>query len=129
MRYCLMVFFFCSTLHLFAQEEGNKEPDLDFIIAEDYPKFPGGDESLYLFIKKHLRWPKTSEEVEGRVFVQFYVETDGSLTDVQVVKGIGKSYDEESERVIKLMPKWEPGSVDGQITRMRMIIPVTFKRY
>ncbi|MGB3618259.1 MAG: energy transducer TonB, partial [Catalinimonas sp.] len=65
--------------------------------------------------------------VEGRVFVQFVVERDGTLTDVQAVKGIGAGCDEEAIRAVKESPKWKPGKQRGRPVRVRMVMPIVFK--
>ena len=65
--------------------------------------------------------------IEGRVFVQFVVDKDGSVSDVKVVKGIGAGCDEEAERVLKLSPKWSPGKERGRSVKVRMVLPIIFK--
>ena len=65
--------------------------------------------------------------VEGKVFVQFVVDKDGSLTDVKAVKGIGAGCDEEAVEIVKSAPKWKPGKQRGKAVRVRMIIPITFR--
>jgi protein TonB len=66
-------------------------------------------------------------QVEGRVFLQFVVNKDGSLTDIKVVKGIGAGCDEEAIRVLKSAPRWSPGKQRGVPVRQRMVLPLTFK--
>jgi protein TonB len=65
--------------------------------------------------------------VEGKVFVQFVVDKDGTLTDIKAVKGIGAGCDEEAVRVLKAAPKWKPGKQRGRPVKVRMILPITFK--
>ncbi len=65
--------------------------------------------------------------LDGRVFIEFVVEKDGSLTDVKVVKGIGGGCDEEAVRVISQAPKWRPGKQRGRAVRVRMVMPIMFK--
>ena len=65
--------------------------------------------------------------IEGRVYVQFIVERDGSLTDIKVVKGIGAGCDEEAVKVLKNSPKWKPGKQRGKAVRQKMTQPITFK--
>lgn len=96
-------------------------------VAEIYPLFPEGNEALQKFIAENLRYPEVEACVQGRVVVSFIVETDGSLTDIKVVRGLDDAFNEEALRVVKMMPKWKPGSMDGKITPMRYNVPISFK--
>lgn len=89
----------------------------------------GGYRSFYQFIATHLRYPKTAinNHAEGKVFVQFIVDKTGELTDIQIIRGIGFGCDKEALRVMKLVPRWNPGKQRGHPVRVRMIIPITFK--
>ena len=64
--------------------------------------------------------------IQGKVFLQFIVDTDGSLSDIKVVKGIGFGCDQESLRVMKLAPKWNPGKQRGKPVKVRMMVPISF---
>jgi len=113
--------------------EGDEMPDETgdeiFLIVEEEPSPSGGLQSFYSFVSKNLRYPGSAarQGIEGRVFVQFVVEKDGSLTDIKVVKGIGGECDEEAARVISISPKWNLGKQRGRPVRVRMIIPINFK--
>lgn len=112
-------------------EEAPEEEEVDqiFTIVEDAATFPGGIQAFYGYLKENLQYPKQAQRmgVEGRVFVQFIVEKDGSLTDIQVVKGIGAGCDEEAVRVLKNSPKWKPGKQRGKPVRQKMIQNILFK--
>ena len=82
------------------------------------------------FITENLKYPKQAikKNIQGRAICQFFVETDGSITDVTIVRSSGnKSLDKAAIRVVKMMPKWEPGSVQGKIQRMGYFLPVVFR--
>ena len=98
-------------------------------IQETMPSFRGGEQKLFEFLGNNLVYPKEAKEagIEGKVFVEFYVEKDGTVTNVKVLKGIGYGCDEEALRVIGLMPKWIPGSQRGKAVRVRYTLPVNFK--
>ncbi len=100
-----------------------------FTIVEENPAPVGGFKAFYDYVSKNLHYPRKAKQlgIEGRVFVQFVVEKDGSLTDVHVVKGIGGGCDEEAVRVISGAPRWNPGKQRGRPVRVRMILPVVFK--
>ena len=98
-------------------------------IVEQMPSFPGGMSALMSWLSQNIKYPVIAAEngVKGRVTVQFVVEKDGSITDVQVVKSVDPSLDKEAARVIKSMPHWIPGRQNGSPVRVRYTVPVTFK--
>lgn len=96
-------------------------------IPYTYPSFPGGQEAMLQFLKENLQWPDVEADVQGRVIVTFVVETDGSLTDLKVVRGLDPAFDKEALRIVKSMPKWIPGTQNGQPIRVRYSVPVTFR--
>lgn len=97
-------------------------------IVEQMPSFPGGDAALAKFLSSNLRYPPRAEEmgIKGRVTCQFVVETDGSITDARVVRGVDPDLDREALRVIKSMPKWIPGKQNGKSVRVRFTCPINF---
>lgn len=109
--------------------EEKAEEEVICIYIEEKPQFAGGDAEMYRFIAKNLRYPAINGKMEfaGRVFVQFVVEKDGSISEVKTIKGVTSGLDKEAERVIKSMPKWTPGKQRGVPVKVRMIIPVFFK--
>ncbi|WP_256011590.1 energy transducer TonB [Desertivirga xinjiangensis] len=100
-----------------------------FEVVEHQPMFPGGLEAFANYLRKNLRYPAAASEigVTGRVFVNFIVEKDGSLTDIKVVKGIGHGCDEEAVRVLKKSPRWAPGIQNQQRVRVMFTIPIVFQ--
>ena len=97
--------------------------------AEVMPEFPGGEQAMMDFVAKNVQYPKEAmeKEISGRVLVGFIVEKDGSISETEVVKGIGGGCDEEAVRVVKAMPKWKPGKQDGKTVRVHFLLPLTFK--
>lgn len=95
-------------------------------VVETQPCFPGGDQALTTYLAENLRWPSEKNKRSGRVVVSFYVEADGSITGVEVMRSLSEEYDAEAVRVVKTMPKWEPGSINGKNTRVRYVLPVKF---
>ncbi len=100
-----------------------------FDVVEQMPQFPGGDAELFKFLSENIKYPTIAEEngVQGRVIVTFVVETDGSITDVKVVRSVDPSLDREASRVVKAMPNWIPGKQNGQAVRVKYTVPVTFR--
>jgi len=97
--------------------------------VEQMPSFPGGQNALLEYLAANVRYPDDCEEtsVQGRVIVSFVVERDGSITEAKVVKSVYPSLDEEALRVVKGMPKWIPGSLNGERIRTKYMIPITFR--
>ena len=97
-------------------------------IVEEPATPPGGYQKFYQLVGENLRYPAEAREarIQGKVYVQFIVDKDGSLKDIKVVKGIGGGCDEEVVRVLKLSPKWSPPKQRGKPVRQRIILPITF---
>jgi TonB family protein len=106
-------------------------PDNDSIynIVEQMPQFPGGDPAMFEFISKNVKYPQKAKDegIQGRVFIQFVVEKDGSVGEVKLLRGIGGGCDEEGIRVVKSMPKWTPGQQAGKAVRVLYTLPIFFK--
>jgi TonB family protein len=97
-----------------------------FTVVEDMPSFPGGESERARFFANNLRVP--AERVEGTVYVSFIVKADGSIAGAKILRGLGKSYDEEVLRVINLMPKWLPGTQNGEAVDVLFNLPVKFTK-
>jgi periplasmic protein TonB len=99
-----------------------------FTVVESMPEFPGGFQELYNFLGNNIKYPVMAKEsgIQGRVFVTFVVERDGSITDVRIIRGIGGGCDEEAIRVVESMPKWQPGKQRGKPVRVQYNLPVRF---
>jgi len=99
-----------------------------FLIVEEPPTFPGGEAALYKWLGENLKYPEEAKElgIQGRVFVAFVVEPDGSTSNVVVKRGIGGGCDEEAVRIVKAMPKWAPGKQRGQPVRVQFNLPIKF---
>ena len=98
-------------------------------VVEEMPAFPGGEAKLMEYVAKNVKYPQIAREtgVQGRVYVNFVVEPDGSVSNVSVLRGIGGGCDEEAIRVVKSMPKWKPGKQRGKAVRVSYMLPVNFK--
>ncbi len=104
---------------------------LNWVIIEKMPTFPGGEEALMDFIGTNIRYPKYAQDhgISGRVFIKFVVMPDGSVSNVEVLKGIGGGCDEEAVRVVKMMPKWIPAENDGEKVRVMFTLPINFRLF
>lgn len=97
--------------------------------AQVLPQYSGGLSEYYSYLKKNLRYPYKAKKlgVEGKVFIQFVVNTDGTISEVVLLRGIGAGCDEEAIRVISGSTNWQPGKQNGDNVRVRMVVPITFK--
>lgn len=108
----------------------DEEAEVIHIIVEEQPKFRnGGQEEFLRYVSSKLKYPALARKmgIEGKVFVQFIVDKEGNMTDIEVVKGLGAGCDEEVLRVLKSTTGWTPGKQRGQPVKVRMMIPVAFK--
>ena len=110
------------------EEEEIVEAEI-FKVVEVMPEFPGGAAKMMEYIQKNMKYPMMAREsdIQGRVFVNFVVEPDGSISNVAVLRGIGGGCDEEAVRVVQSMPKWNPGKQRGTAVRCAFTVPIIFK--
>lgn len=99
-----------------------------FAAVEEKPEFPGGEKKFYEYLGKNMNYPEMDKEAgnSGRVFVEFLIDKDGSIAEVKVLRGVSPGLDKEAARVIKAMPKWNPGKQNGRPVKVRYVIPVNF---
>jgi protein TonB len=102
--------------------------DDPFVPAEIMPEFPGGEQELMMFLKENIVYPKTARElnISGKVVIGFVVEANGSLSNIQVARSVFSELDEEAMRVVKKMPKWNPGKQRQKAVRVQFYLPVNF---
>ena len=103
--------------------------ELDNMILEKQPEYPGGEEAMFEFLRNNLKYPQSciDNKIQGRVLVTFVVEKDGSLVEAEVVKSVNAELDAEALRVVNSMPAWSPGEQKGKKVRVKYTIPVNFK--
>jgi TonB family protein len=100
-----------------------------YTVVENTARPEGGMGAFYEVIGRNIKYPLLAKKmgIEGKVFVEFVVEKDGTISNVRTVKGIGAGCDEEAERVVKLSPKWNPGTQQGEPIRQKIVLPLVFK--
>ena len=121
----------------FEEYNVDENPDIDttvdvdevYIVPEKTPEFPGGEQALYEFLAKNIHYPQGAKEsnIQGKVYIQFVVDKDGSIINPKVVRDIGGGCGEEAMRVVKMMPKWKPGDQRGVKIRTQFHLPITFE--
>ncbi|MCX6287991.1 MAG: TonB family protein [Bacteroidetes bacterium] len=110
------------------KEKEVKEPDKAYKKIEKQPEFPGGTTNLFRFLLENIKYPQKAltMKLKGKVLVGFTINSDGSVDNVEAMRGIGGGCDEEAVRVVKLMPKWKPGEDQGKPIDVSMVLPIKF---
>lgn len=128
----IFLLFIATTSGVFAAQERTNFPQ-DSSTVYDFPEqmaqFPGGADAMDMFIRKNLNYPDNLKRggVQGKVYIQFIVEKDGSLSNITVRRGCNnETLDKEAINVIKKMPNWIPGTMRGKKVRVKQTIPITF---
>ena len=108
------------------------EPAIDdepVIISQEPPFFPGGEEALLKYIADNTKYPQEAIDInlQGKVLVKFAVMKDGSVSKIQVLRGISPLLDNEAMRVVSTLPKWKPGKQNGNPVSVWFMVPVTFR--
>lgn len=103
--------------------------DTIYKVVEQLPEYPGGTAKMLTFISENIKYPQSAMEkgIEGKCYIQFVIDVDGSITNVELLRGFDEECDAEALRVVNLMPKWKPGKKDGKPVRVNYLIPVAFK--
>lgn len=138
MKYILTIFFLFFIALLFAQSNNSKiecKTQFDSIsnrtiysIVDKLPEFPGGIDTMKKYISTNIKWPNDGQDdFQGTVYVSVIVETDGTLSNITILKGIYDLSDNEALRIIENMPKWKPGKCNGQIVPVKYCIPIKFR--
>jgi protein TonB len=102
------------------------DPNKIYIVIDEIPRFPGG---LDNYLQVNLKYPAEakSKNIEGKVFLRFVVEKDGSLTDIKVLRSLSPDCNAEAVRVMKACPKWRPGILNGKPVRVAFTVPIEFQ--
>lgn len=110
-------------------EEAKEEVDEIFTIVEEPASPKGGMPAFYKYVGEKVKYPAQARRmgIEGKVFVEFVIGKDGSISEVRAVKGIGAGCDEEAVRIVQGAPSWTPGKQRGKAVKQRMVLPITFK--
>lgn len=117
---------------IYSKKEQNESENNKIFNGDDVdqqPSFPGGTNALNTFLASNLKYPVVAQEngIQGRVIVKFIVEKDGSISNVEVDRSVYPSLDNESMRVVKAMPKWIPGQINGKAVKVKWSFPFTFR--
>lgn len=107
-------------------QDENSDP---FMVVEIMPEFPGGIAALHAYLSKNIEYPRMAREagISGIVYLSFVVGTDGKLSDISVLRGVGGGCTEEAIRVVKAMPAWKPGIQRSKAVKVKMTLPISFK--
>jgi len=121
------IIIFQGNTHLSAQPK-NKDKKI-FTMVDETAEFPGGMSALQAYLAKSIHYPDSARKnnIQGRVYLQFIVNKDGSISDVDIKRNLPGGCGEEAKRVVLAMPKWKPGMMNGQPVDMYYTLPITFR--
>lgn len=131
----ILIFSIIISLKSYSQERTNSnlknkvdENEIVEMVEED-AEFPGGNLKLAKWISKNVKYPESAIKAnkEGKVYVSFVVELDGSISNINIERGVCEDLDNETIRLLKLMPKWKPGKNKGKYVRARCRLPINYK--
>jgi len=107
---------------------GEDTTSTPYAVVEQMPEFPGGEAALQRYLKNSVKYPNIAMEngIQGKVYVGFVVERNGSISNVRIARGVDASLDKEAMRVVRLMPKWIPGKQNGEPVRVSFTAPINF---
>jgi protein TonB len=140
MKHLIVTIFLCccasfanaqsGNIHVKKAEKDSNQIQAYLMIVEEMPEFPGGANELSKFISTNIQYPATAKEngIEGIVYVNFIIETDGSIRNIRVLRGIPRcpECDLEALRVTRLMPAWKPGKQRGKTVPVSFALPIKF---
>jgi protein TonB len=100
-----------------------------FVVVEEMPEFPGGEKALRTYLATSVKYPTIAQEngIQGKVFVNFVVNKDGSVSNVKIARGVDPAIDAEALRVVTSLPRWKPGKQRGAPVRVSYTVPISFK--
>lgn len=103
--------------------------DTIYSLADEQPVYPGGMSAFFKYVQTNLEYPESakSKGIEGRVFVEYVVEKDGSISSAKILKSLDGDCDKEAIRLVTNSSKWAPGKIDGKVVRVKMALPLNFK--
>jgi periplasmic protein TonB len=104
------------------------DPNRVYQNVDKEPDYPGGIREFYTYLSKTIKYPAEArkKKIQGKVFIQFIVEKDGTLTGIRAIRGPGHGINEEAVRAVRLSAKWKPGTESGKVVRVQFTIPVNF---
>lgn len=128
-RYFVTIPIAFDNMNMVVTRKDDNASNQAYMVVEDFPEFPGGNEALLDFLRRNIKYPTIAREnnIQGRVIVTFVVNRDGSISDAEVVKGVSPVLDREALRVISTMPHWKPGMQRGKPVRVKYTVPVIFR--
>lgn len=125
----IWLFVFCALVFNYSWAQTPIDSSKVVVFVETMPEYPGGQEAMYAYLNKNIKYPKAdfNKNVSGKVIVQFVIDTSGYVTDSKVVKSVSPTIDAEALRVINGMPQWRPGYHKGKAVKVMMTLPISFK--
>jgi len=124
----LILVFIVASMAVQAQTTNTAPDDSIYIVVEQAPQYPGGQEALMKYLAENIQYPDLARQnnIQGTVYVSFVVEKNGAVSNVKILRGIGGGCDEEAMRVVRKMSDWTPGYQNGEAVRVQFNLPLRF---
>lgn len=118
-----------KAVDILGEEDPSEAGEFIFTEVDEMPEFPGGEDGMHAYLKQHIRYPieAKKERIEGMVYVSFFVDEEGIVRNVKIEQGIGGVCDEEALRVVRQMPLWTPGKLEGTPVKVQLEVPIRFR--
>jgi protein TonB len=126
MKYLTFTILVLLALTSYGQDKDSVHSIVCIFVSEPLPNYPGGYAEMNEFIKRNLKYPKDSRTVQGKVYIEFVVNENGSLSDFRVARGLVDSFDNSALETVKKMPNWIPAKKNNKPIRTKMVIPIAF---
>ncbi|SMD35851.1 TonB family C-terminal domain-containing protein [Reichenbachiella faecimaris] len=125
----LATFVFVLLLSFAFAQANAQDEDKIYSLADEQPAYPGGMSAFFKYIQSNMQYPEASKVagIEGRVFVEYVVEKDGSVSGAKILKSLNGDCDKEALRLVANCEKWTPGKIDGKAVRVKMALPLNFR--
>jgi len=124
----ISIVFLLSAVLCQAQEKENKSKDGVYLVVEEMPTYPGGEEALRNDIATNVKYPEDAKKagIQGKVYVTFVVDEKGKVTDAKIARGVSSSLDKESLRVVSELKTWIPGKDKGKVVKVSYTLPINY---
>lgn len=125
---CLYYVYLCVLVCNTAWAQTPTDSGKVVVFVETMPEYPGGQEAMYAYLNKNIKYPKAdfNKNISGKVIVQFVIDTLGFVTDSKVIKPVSPTIDAEALRVINGMPQWKPATQQGKVVNVKFTMPINF---
>jgi TonB family protein len=131
MKFSVLITMLFVTLSSFGQDKKpvkGVKAGFGVSVSQSQPEYPGGSDSLFLFLNRNLEYPEQAslDGIHGKVWIGFLVDKEGKIKEERILKSVDEALDNEALRLVRLMPLWKPGMINNEPVDMQYILPIEF---